>query len=126
MQVLGDVVESIAGAIYIDAKHDKEIVWRSMRRLLEPLVTPDTLENDPVKELQEFCDRKAYTLKYMVTRENGVSSVVAEVRTEGTTYKATQTGFSKLDSTKLAASSVLHDLKAADRTQYFSNGISCT
>jgi len=126
MQVLGDVVESIAGAIYIDAKHDKVIVWGSMKRLLEPLVTPETLENDPVKELQEFCDRKAYTMEYTVTRENGVSSVVAEVRTEGTTYKATRTGFSKLDAKKLAASSVLHDLKVADRTQYFANGISST
>lgn len=126
MQVLGDVVESIAGAIYIDAKHDKGIVWRSMKRILEPLVTPDTLQNDPVKELQEFCDSKGYTLEYTVTRDNGVSSVVAEVRTEGTTYKATRTGFSKLDAKKLAASSVLRDLKAADTKQYSANGISCT
>ncbi|AQK64396.1 dicer-like 105 [Zea mays] len=125
-KVLGDVVESIAGAIYIDAKHDKGVVWRSMKRILEPLVTPDTLQNDPVKELQEFCDSKGYTLEYTVTRDNGVSSVVAEVRTEGTTYKATRTGFSKLDAKKLAASSVLRDLKAADTKQYSANGISCT
>jgi dsRNA-specific ribonuclease len=37
MQVLGDVIESIAGTIYIDKKHNKEALWRSMKRLLEPL-----------------------------------------------------------------------------------------
>ena len=62
MQVLGDVIESIAGAIYVDSKCNKEIVWRSMKRLLEPLATPDTLEMDPVKELQEFCASRDYSI----------------------------------------------------------------
>ncbi|RLN39642.1 hypothetical protein C2845_PM01G36130 [Panicum miliaceum] len=82
-KVLGDVIESIAGAIYVDSKCDQEIVWRSMKRLLEPLVTPDTMEMDPVKELQEFCDSKAYSITYTVTHDNRVSSVVAEVQPKG-------------------------------------------
>ena len=126
MQVLGDVVESIAGAIYVDTKHDKEIVWRSMKRLLEPLATPDTLEIDPVKELHEFCDPTTCSIKYTVTYEDRVSSVVVEVQTKGITYKAARTGLTKLDAKKLAAKSVLQDMKAANRTQHFANGISCT
>ncbi|XP_066370004.1 endoribonuclease Dicer homolog 2a-like isoform X3 [Miscanthus floridulus] len=125
-KVLGDVIESIAGAIYIDAKHDKKVVWRSMKRLLEPLATPDTLEIDPVKELHEFCDPTTCSIKYTVTCEDRVSSVVVEVQTKGITYKAARTGLTKLDAKKLAAKSVLQDMKAANRTQHFANGISCT
>ncbi|RLN17370.1 hypothetical protein C2845_PM02G08360 [Panicum miliaceum] len=113
-KVLGDVIESIAGAIYVDSKCDKEIVWRSMKRLLEPLATPDTLEMDPVKELHEFCASRAYSIMYTVTHDNRVSSVVAEVQTKGTAYKATQTGITKDDAKKLAAKAVLQDMKAAD------------
>ena len=114
MQVLGDVIESIAGAIYVDSKCNKEIVWRSMKRLLEPLATPGTLEMDPVKELQEFCNSKAYSITYTVTHDNRVSSVIAEVQTKGTAYKATQRGITADDAKKLVAKAVLKDMKAAD------------
>ncbi|OQU91442.1 hypothetical protein SORBI_3001G180000 [Sorghum bicolor] len=125
-KVLGDVIESIAGAIYIDTKNDKKVVWRKMKRLLEPLATPDTLEIDPVKELHEFCDPKTCSIKYTVAREDRVTSVAVEVQTKGTTYKATRTGLTKRDAKKLAAKSVLKDMKAANSTQHFANGISCT
>uniref|UniRef100_A0A0A9CMD7 DRBM domain-containing protein n=1 Tax=Arundo donax TaxID=35708 RepID=A0A0A9CMD7_ARUDO len=112
-KVLGDAIESIAGAIYIDSKHNKEVVWKSMRRLLEPLATPETVERDPVKELQELCDRRSYSRSYTETHENGVSSVVAEVQAVGITYSATRTGPGKLVAKKLAAKAVLQDLKGA-------------
>ncbi|KAL6878157.1 hypothetical protein ACP4OV_012327 [Aristida adscensionis] len=112
-KVLGDVIESIAGAIYIDSKHNKEVVWRSMKRLLEPLATPGTIEYDPVKELQELCDRRCYNRSYKETHVDGVSSVVAVVQAEGTTYSATRTGYCKLVAKKLASKAVLQDLKAA-------------
>lgn len=116
MQVLGDVIESIAAAIYLDSKCDTEIVWRSMKRLLEPLATPDTLEMDPVAELQELCDSKAYSITYTVTYGNRVSSVVAEVQANGTAYQATQTGLTQPDAKKMAAKTVLQIMKAADGT----------
>jgi endoribonuclease Dicer len=111
-QVLGDAIESIAAAIYVDSKFDKEVVWRSMKRLLEPLATPDTVECDPVKELQEFCDRKSYSKSYTKTHKDGVSSVVAEVQVEGTSYSAIGIGPDKSVAKKLAAKSLLKNLKA--------------
>jgi endoribonuclease Dicer len=111
-QVLGDAIESIAAAIYVDSKFDKEVVWRSMKRLLEPLATPYTIECDPVKELQEFCDRKSYSKSYTKTHKDGVSSVVAEVQVEGTSYSAIGTGPDKSVAKKLAAKSLLKNLKA--------------
>ncbi|KAM0916989.1 hypothetical protein ACQ4PT_009823 [Festuca glaucescens] len=110
-KVLGDVIESIAGAIYIDSKYDKEVVWKSMKQLLEPLATPETVECDPVKELQEYCDRRSYIKSYTTTHKDGVSSVVAEVKVEGAIYSATQTGHDKSVAKKYAAKLLLKDLK---------------
>uniref|UniRef100_A0ACD5WPN7 Uncharacterized protein n=1 Tax=Avena sativa TaxID=4498 RepID=A0ACD5WPN7_AVESA len=111
-KVLGDVIESIAAAIYLDSKYDKGVVWRSMKQLLEPLATPDTVECDPVKELQEFCARRSYSKSYTKTHKDGVSSVVAEVQVEGTSYTATGTGPDKSVAKKFAAKKLLKDLKA--------------
>ncbi|KAL5217946.1 hypothetical protein ABZP36_018630 [Zizania latifolia] len=111
-KVLGDVIESIAGAIYLDSKCDKEVVWTSMKHLLEPLATPETVARDPVKELHEFCDRRSYRRHYEEVHFDGVSSVVAEVQAEGTTYSATRTGSNKKVAIKLASKAVLEELKA--------------
>uniref|UniRef100_A0A0D9VVX7 Uncharacterized protein n=1 Tax=Leersia perrieri TaxID=77586 RepID=A0A0D9VVX7_9ORYZ len=111
-KVLGDVIESIAGAIYLDSKCDKEVVWRSMKRLLEPLATPETIEPDPVKALQEFCDHGPYSINYEKDIVDGVSSVVAQVKAGGITYAATKSGPNKFVAKKLAAKEVLKHLKA--------------
>ncbi|KAF0920587.1 hypothetical protein E2562_035731 [Oryza meyeriana var. granulata] len=111
-KVLGDVIESIAGAIYLDSKCDKEVVWRSMKQLLEPLATPETIEPDPVKGLQEFCDRGSFKITYEKSHVDGVSSVIARVKAGGTTYSATKTGPNKVVAKKLASKAVLKDLKA--------------
>uniref|UniRef100_A0A0E0KFW3 Uncharacterized protein n=1 Tax=Oryza punctata TaxID=4537 RepID=A0A0E0KFW3_ORYPU len=111
-KVLGDVIESIAGAIYLDSKCDKEVVWRSMKRLLEPLATPETIEPDPVKGLQEFCSRGSFKITYKETHVDGVSSVIYRVKAGEITYSATQSDPKKLVAKKLAAKAVLKDLIA--------------
>jgi endoribonuclease Dicer len=82
-----------------------------MKQLLEPLATPETVECDPVKELQEYCDGRSYSNSYTTTHKDGVSSVVAEVKIEGTVYSATQTGGDKSVAKKYAAKLLLKDLK---------------
>uniref|UniRef100_A0A0E0GQ45 Uncharacterized protein n=1 Tax=Oryza nivara TaxID=4536 RepID=A0A0E0GQ45_ORYNI len=114
-KVLGDVIESIAGAIYLDSKCDKEVVWRSMKRLLEPLATPETIEPDPVKGLQEFCDRRSFKITYEKNHVDGVSSVIARVKAGETTYSATKSGPCKLVAKKLASKAVLKDLIAGHK-----------
>ncbi|KAJ7958428.1 Endoribonuclease dicer-like protein [Quillaja saponaria] len=62
-KALGDLVESIAGAILIDTKLNLEEVWRIFKPLLSPIVTPDKLELPPLRELLEFCDSLGYFIK---------------------------------------------------------------
>nr|XP_027084395.1 endoribonuclease Dicer homolog 3-like [Coffea arabica] len=66
-KVLGDLVESIAGAILIDTKLNLDEVWRIFKLLLSPIVTPDKLELPPLRELIEWCDSVGYFLKQICT-----------------------------------------------------------
>lgn len=77
-KALGDMVESIAGAILIDTKLNLDEVWRIFKPLLSPIVTPDKLELPPWRELNELCDHLGYFVK-----ENCVNkgeTVHAEIR----------------------------------------------
>ncbi|XP_010503060.1 PREDICTED: endoribonuclease Dicer homolog 3 isoform X2 [Camelina sativa] len=59
-KALGDLVESIAGALLIDTRLDLDQVWRVFEPLLSPLVTPDKLQLPPYRELHELCDSLGY------------------------------------------------------------------
>ncbi|RCV41994.1 hypothetical protein SETIT_9G179100v2 [Setaria italica] len=113
---LADLIESIAGAIYLDSKHKKEVVWRAMRRLLEPLATPKTVEVYPVSELKEICERRKYPKpSYSPTRDDGVgvTRVVAKVKAAGKVYYGTGEGRNQKVAKILAAKALLQKLKAA-------------
>ncbi|KAK3027516.1 hypothetical protein RJ639_040231, partial [Escallonia herrerae] len=62
-QALGDLMESIAGALLIDSHLNLDQVWKIFRPLLSPIVTPDNLELPPLRELIELCDSLGYFLK---------------------------------------------------------------
>nr|CAD1836220.1 unnamed protein product [Ananas comosus var. bracteatus] len=54
-KVLGDIMESIAGAIFIDADLNLDMVWQIFKPLLSPIITPDKLVLPPWRELIELC-----------------------------------------------------------------------
>ncbi|XP_007012461.2 PREDICTED: endoribonuclease Dicer homolog 3 [Theobroma cacao] len=62
-KALGDLVESIVGAILIDTNLNLNEVWRIVEPLLSPIVTPDKLELPPLRELNELCDSLGYFIK---------------------------------------------------------------
>ncbi|KAL8216944.1 hypothetical protein R6Q57_023781 [Mikania cordata] len=62
-KALGDLVESITGAVLLDTKLNFDEVWRIFEPLLTPIVTPEKLELPPLRELLEFCDSKGYFIK---------------------------------------------------------------
>ncbi|GAA0158861.1 hypothetical protein LIER_15782 [Lithospermum erythrorhizon] len=106
-KVLGDVIESIAGAILVDSKYDTELVFRCMRPLLEPLVTPETVKLHPVRELNELCQKENYVIKKR--RETGKFSV--EVIANGVTYEHSSSVSDKKSAKKFACKWVLEKLK---------------
>ncbi|KAH7414675.1 hypothetical protein KP509_14G005300 [Ceratopteris richardii] len=66
-KVLGDLVESIAGAILVDSGFDLDRVWTVMLRILSPLVTPSTLPIHPIRELHELCQSKGLSFIWKKT-----------------------------------------------------------
>uniref|UniRef100_A0A1D1Z5R2 Endoribonuclease Dicer 2 n=1 Tax=Anthurium amnicola TaxID=1678845 RepID=A0A1D1Z5R2_9ARAE len=110
-KVLGDVIESIAGAIFVDSGFNKGTVWKSIRPLLEPLVTPETMEYHPVRELEELCARKAYHKNYSITYEDCIASITVEVEVAGDIVTAKRTARNRKTAKQLAARAVLESLK---------------
>lgn len=111
--MLADVIESIAGAILVDSGFDKDAVWESIRPLLEPLVTPDTIKYHPKRELEEICKRKYSDPQYIVKYHDGVVSITIEVQVDRIRYSETRTGSNKDDAEKFAAKAILNKLKAS-------------
>lgn len=106
------MIESIAGAIYVDSGCDEVRVFKSMRPLLEPLVTPETLRLHPVRELNQLCQKMCYDLaKPVVSRENGTTYVTVEVEAQGVVHKASGSAGDRKMAEKLASKDVLKSLK---------------
>ncbi|KAL3645874.1 Dicer dimerization domain [Castilleja foliolosa] len=74
-KVLGDLVESIAGAVLIDSKLNLDIVWKVFKPLLSPIVTPDKFELPPMRELNELCDSLGYFIR-VLAKEDGMHVVL--------------------------------------------------
>ncbi|KAL9165554.1 hypothetical protein ABFS82_06G177900 [Erythranthe guttata] len=110
-KVLGDVIESLAGAIFVDSGHNKEIVFQSLRPLLEPLVTLETLRLHPVRELNELCQREHFNFQKLVTKLNGLVYATIEVEARGVVHKETRSAADKDTAKRLACKDVLKSLK---------------
>ncbi|GMJ15749.1 dicer-like 3, DICER-LIKE 3 [Hibiscus trionum] len=110
-KALGDLVESIVGAILIDTNMNLDEVWRISEPLLSPIVTPDKLELPPLRELYELCDSLGY-----FTREkcsNKGEMVHAELRLQLDDILLVRVGFgrSKKVAKGKAASYLLKELE---------------
>ena len=58
-------------------------MWQSIRPLLEPLITPETLKLHPTRELTELCQKENYTIKKTLSRKDGLTSFRMEVEANG-------------------------------------------
>ncbi|XP_043689344.1 ribonuclease 3-like protein 3 [Telopea speciosissima] len=65
-KVLADIVESLVGAVFVDCHSSLETVWQVFKRLLEPIISLETLGTHPVTELFEFCQKKRLLLPRFV------------------------------------------------------------
>ncbi|CAM6115089.1 unnamed protein product [Calypogeia fissa] len=64
-KVLGDLLESLAGAVLVDTAFDTDKVWSVFEPLLQPIVTPEKLHLHPVKELVELCSKRKFKCEYV-------------------------------------------------------------
>ncbi|KAI3994884.1 hypothetical protein MKX01_037435 [Papaver californicum] len=90
---LSHVVEAIFDAVLIDCNSSMDItssfltVRKIIKELLEPLVNPETIEEHPMTELQEFCQKNKLKLKIvkdLKIKENKKVSVLVNDTLIGT------------------------------------------
>ncbi|XP_027932096.1 endoribonuclease Dicer homolog 2-like isoform X1 [Vigna unguiculata] len=113
--VLADVIESIAGAIFVDSGYKKEIVFESIKPLLKPLVTPKTAKRHPISELQELCQKNQYKLtehEHPSVRENDETLFKIEVKANRITRTAKASN--KDTARKMASKEVLKELQVTE------------
>lgn len=81
-QVLGDIIESIAGAILIDTYLNLDAVWDIFKSLFSPIVTPDNLELPPLRKLSELCSYFGYFIhtKGMKNGEEVLSELTVQLK----------------------------------------------
>ncbi|KAH9734176.1 Endoribonuclease Dicer [Citrus sinensis] len=113
-KALGDIIESLSGAIFVDSGCNKEVVFESIRPLLEPMITPETMRLQPARELNEYCQKHHFSMKKTVApRINGKAAVTVEVHANGTLFKHTHADADKETAKKVASKEVLKSLKAS-------------
>lgn len=113
-KVLGDVIESLAGAILVDSEYNMSIVFKVLRPLLEPMITPDMLKLNPVRELTELCQKEHYDLKKPVaTCQTSKVSVEVEVEANGVVHKFSCSAPDRKTAKRLACKAVLKSLKSS-------------
>ncbi|KAL0440784.1 UNVERIFIED_CONTAM: Endoribonuclease Dicer1 [Sesamum radiatum] len=113
-KVLGDIVESIAGAIFLDSGCNTAAVWKVFQPLLNPMVTPQTLPMHPVRELQERCQQQAEGLEYKASRNGNLATV--EVYVDGVQVGVAHNPQKKM-AQKLAARNALVALKEKENAE---------
>ena len=106
------MIESLAGAILVDSGYDKEIVFKSIRPLLEPLVTPETLKLHPVYELNNLYQKNHYEIKKSFKRmEIGTICCTIEIAKDDVVFKDSCMAADKEMAERLASKSVLKMFK---------------
>ena len=56
LEVLGDLVESVTGAVLVDTCFDLDKSWAVVKPLLKQVVIPATLDLHPVTSHEELCE----------------------------------------------------------------------
>mmetsp|Transcript_29256 Transcript_29256/g.75043 ORF Transcript_29256/g.75043 Transcript_29256/m.75043 type:complete len:154 (+) Transcript_29256:1541-2002(+) len=118
MQALGDVLEAVIGAVFLDCSCDLKKTWKVAEPLLHPLLTPDNIPIQPIRELQELCAKMGATLSLHSTVPaavgNGIqqwSAVQVEVCINGIHVAFGEVASNKQHARMLAAHAALVVLK---------------
>ncbi|KAF3786076.1 Endoribonuclease Dicer-like protein 4 [Nymphaea thermarum] len=110
-KVLGDLVESCAGAILLDSGFDLNLVWETMMPILDPLMNLSSLKLNPVRTLRELCQSHKFQLSFPASKVEDVFSVQAKVNVPETFLVGHGTNRNKKAAERQAAEEALKKLK---------------
>uniref|UniRef100_A0A0E0EZ43 Dicer-like protein 3b n=1 Tax=Oryza meridionalis TaxID=40149 RepID=A0A0E0EZ43_9ORYZ len=110
-KVLGDIMESIAGSVFIDTDFNVDMVWEIFEPLLSPLITPDKLALPPYRELLELCSHIGCFLNSKCTSKGEEVIIEMSLQLRDELLVAQGHDRNKKRAKAKAASRILADLK---------------
>ncbi|XP_022929800.1 dicer-like protein 4 [Cucurbita moschata] len=110
-RVLGDMVESIVGAVLVDTGFDMNYVWNIMLSFLDTIMSYSGFQLSPIRDIKEFCQSYGWKLQFHVSEEPKSYSVEAEVKGNNFHATASAVNRSKKHAEKIAANLILNKLK---------------
>ncbi|KAF2914107.1 hypothetical protein DAI22_10g137500 [Oryza sativa Japonica Group] len=119
-KVLGDIMESIAGAVFIDTDFNVDMVWEIFEPLLSPLITPDKLALPPYRELLELCSHIGCFLNSKCTSKGEEVIIEMSLQLRDELLVAQGHDRNKKRAKAKAASRILADLKGLSIKQCLS------
>ena len=78
-QVLGDILEALAGAVFVDGGFNLDLTWEIFEPILEPVIANRKNKIHPVRELLELCQKYGFPLETDVFGE-GMVNVTYTIR----------------------------------------------
>ncbi|XP_062023549.1 ribonuclease 3-like protein 2 isoform X3 [Rosa rugosa] len=108
-KVLADIVESVAGAIYVDLNFDLEQLWMKFKHVLEPIVTLEELQQQPhlVTELRQLCQKQGKHVSIECRRDKMKSNIDGKCVALGS---AEQKEIAKVNAAELALSKLMQSI----------------
>lgn len=114
-------MESLAGAVFLDSDFNLDRVWNVFKKILKPLVTPETLRLEPIRELRELCQKQKFgDPKFKMergTKGDFLMTVTVQVKNE-TIMEVGRKG-DKKSAKKIAAIQALSSLKVKTLAHLF-------
>lgn len=109
-KVLADIVESIAAAIYVDCSFNLVEFWKVFRGILEPIITVETPNQQPVSHIYELCQKQGMSIEFKNWRKENMNItnvyVDGELRGVGSSE---QKHIAKLNAARDALQKLCHD-----------------
>nr|DAD45156.1 TPA_asm: hypothetical protein HUJ06_003386 [Nelumbo nucifera] len=110
-KVLGDLVESCVGAILLDTGLNLKNVWKIMLLFLDPIMSFSSLQLNPVRELQEFCQSHNWKLKFQYSNMGEKFLVEAQVNGKDICLTSSAININKRAAQKMTAQKLFSKLK---------------
>lgn len=109
-KVLADIVEAIAAAIYIDCSFNLVEFWKVFRGILEPIITVETPNLQPVSHIYELCQKQGLSIEFKNWKKDNVN--ITNVYVDGELLgvgSSEQRPIAKLNAARDALQKFCHD-----------------
>ncbi|MCO5573888.1 hypothetical protein L7F22_027663 [Adiantum nelumboides] len=126
MQVLGDILESLSGAILVDGGFKLSVVWQVFESILQPLISAHRIKFHPVRELLELCQHKHVACKENLDKCDKQIGFTFEVHLDNHVVEGSAISKDKKSAKRQAALVALAKLKGLGYVHPSRSNMECT